>query len=110
MRPTAGGIRALVNWPPAGLVQYDNWDFEMSDNPLENRIAAVPDTVPLETLQAGLADGMTLLQILESNGADVADVQAALIEALADLPAVADQDVAATVDALLNGELGGLQP
>jgi hypothetical protein len=49
----------------------------------------------LEEIQSQLAEGMTLAEIVDSNGGDVEKVERGLIEALGELPDMAEADLEA---------------
>ena len=67
---------------------------------------AVSDTIDMdvETLQAELADGKTLVQVIEANGGEVTAVREAIVTALNELPNAADLDVEQIADSWLGDE------
>lgn len=79
-------------------------------NVQDTAVTIVSEVVDLtvDKIQAELADGKTLTEIITENGGDVTAVQAALAEALAETQLAQGQDLDAFITELLNGELNAL--
>ena len=79
-------------------------------NVQDTAVTIISETIDItvEDIQAQLADGQTLAEIIAANGGDGTADKSALAEALAETPFAAGQDLDTFITGLLNGETGAV--